>query len=96
MSRVQLQGVLEDSALEPSAVVEQLNALEGFDVHAFMPRGAEPTTDGAIDIYKQFDVLAKTFLLIVGLDIASVGGNARVDKLRVAFQDGIVVVTSRS
>ena len=50
---------------------------------------------GAIDIEKQFAILAKVFLLVIGRDITSVGEKARVE-LRAAFQDGVDMVTSHA
>ena len=94
LSRVQLQGVFQNTALVSSAVVEEVNALAGHDVTAFMPRGAEPGTAGTTDIEKQFATLARVLLLGIGRDITSVGGKARVEKLRTAFQDGVDMVTS--
>ena len=93
LSRVQLQGAFKNTALASSAVVEQINALAGHDVTACMPGGAEPGTAGTIDIEKQFAILAKMLLLVIGRDITSVGGKARVE-LRAAFQDGVDMVTS--
>ena len=98
LSRVQLQGVFKNIALASSAVMEQINSLAGHDVTAFMPRGAEPGTAGTIAIEKQFAILAKVLLLVIGRDITSVGGKARVELrtafLRAAFQDGVDMVTS--
>ena len=74
LSRVHLQGVFKNTALAFSAVVEQVNLLAGHDVIAFMPRGAEPGTAGTIDIEKQFAILARVLLLVIGWDITSVGG----------------------
>ena len=93
LSRVQLQRVFKNTALASSAVVEQVNALAGLDVTAFIPRGAEPGTAGTIDIEKKVAILAKVLLLVIGRDITSVGGKARVEKLRAAFQDGVDMVT---
>ena len=50
LSRVQLQGVFMDIAVSSSAVVEQVNALAGFDITTLSPRGVEPGTAGTIDI----------------------------------------------
>ena len=94
LSRVQLQGVFKNTALASSAVVEQVNVSAGLDVTAFIPRGAEPGTAGTIDIEKQLAILAKVLLLVIGRDITSVGEEARVEKLRAAFQDGVDMVTS--
>ena len=94
LARVQLQGVFTNTALVSFAVVEQVNPLAGHDVTAFMPRGAEPGTAGSIDIEKQFPIVAKVLLLVIGRDITSAGGKARVEKLRVAFQDSVDMVTS--
>ena len=94
MSRVQLQGVFKNTVLASSAVVEQVNALAGLDFTAFIPRGAETGAAGTIDIKKQVAILAKVLLLVIGRDIASVGGKARLEMLRAAFQDGVVMVTS--
>lgn len=74
LSRVQLQGVFTNTALAPSAVVEQFNALAGLDVTAFTPRAAEPGTAGTIDTEKNFAILAKVLLLVIGRDITSIGG----------------------
>ena len=93
LSRVQLQGVLKHTALASSAVVEQVNPLAGHGVTAFMPRGMEPGTAGTIDIEKQFAILPKVLLLVIGRNITLVGGKARVE-LRAAFQDGVDMVTS--
>ena len=73
--------------------MEQVKALAGLDVTAFIPRGAEPGTAGTIDIEKKVAILAKVLLLVIGRDITSVGGKARVEKLRAAFQDGVDMVT---
>ena len=94
LSRVQLQGVFKTTALVSSAIVEQLNALAGLDLPAFMPRGAEAGTAGTINIEKQIAILAKVVLLVTGRDITSVAGKARVKKLRAAFQDVVDMVTS--
>ena len=94
LSRVQRQGVFKNTALASSAVVEQVNDSAGLDVTAFMPRGAEPGTADSIDTKTQFAVLKKMFLLVIARDITSVWGNARVEKLRAAFQDGVDMVTS--
>ena len=93
MSRVQLQGVLKNTALA-SAVVEQVNALAGLDATALIPRGAESGTAGTIDIKKQFAILASVLLLAIGRDINLLGGKARVEKLRAAFKDDVDMVTS--
>ena len=93
LSRVQLQGIVKNTALASSAVVEQVNPLAGHDVTAFMPRGAEPGTAGTIDIEKQLAILAKVSLFVIGRDITSVGGKVRVEKLRAAFPDGVDMVT---
>ena len=58
-----------------------------------MPRGAEPGTAGTIDIEKQFAILAKVLLVVIGRDITVLGGKARVE-LRAAFQDGVDMVIS--
>ena len=55
---------------------------------------AEPGTAGTIDIEKQFAIVAKVLLPVIGRDITSVGGKARVEKLRAAIQDGVDLVTS--
>ena len=62
-----------NTALASSAVVEQVNALAGLDITAFIPRGAEPGTDGTIEIKKQLVILAKVLLLVIQRDITSVG-----------------------
>ena len=93
MSRVQLQGVLKNTALASSAVVEQVNPLAGHGVTAFMPRGAGPGTAGTIDIEKQFAILEKVLFFVIRRDISSVGGKAWVE-LRAAFQDSVNMVTS--
>ena len=77
LSRVRLQGVFKNTALAFSAEVQQVNPLAGHDVSAFMPRRAEPEPAGIIDIEKQFAILAKVLLLVIGWDITSVGGKAR-------------------
>ena len=78
LSRVQLQGVFKNTALASSAEAEQVNALAGLDVTAFVPRGAEPGTAGTIDIEKRFEILAKVLLLVIGRDNNLVGEKARV------------------
>ena len=93
MSRVQLQGIFKNTALASSAVVEQVKPLARHNVTAFMPRGVEPGTAGTIDIEKQFVILAKVPLVVIGRDSTSVGGKARVE-LCAAFQDGVDMVTS--
>ena len=95
LSRVQLQGGFKNTALASSAVVEQVNALAGLDVTAFIPRGAEQGTAGTIDIEKQIAILANVLLRVIGRDIPLVGGKARVEKLRAAFQDTVDMVTSQ-
>ena len=59
--------------------MEEVNLFSGLDVTAFMPRGAEPGTAGTIDIEKQSAILAKVWFLVIGRDITSVGGKARVE-----------------
>ena len=78
LSRVQLQGAFKNTALASSAEAEQINALAGLDVTAYIPRGAEPGTAGTIDIEKRFAMFAKVLLLVIGRDINLVGGKARV------------------
>ena len=93
LSRVQLQGVFKNTTLASSAAVEQVNPLAGHAVTAFMLRGAELGTAGTIDIEKQLAILVKVLFLVIGRNITSVGGKARVE-LRAAFQDGVDMVTS--
>ena len=76
LSRVQLRGVFKNTALAFAAVVEQVNALAGRDVTAFILRRAEPGTAGTIDVEKQFAILAKVLLLVIGRDINLVGEGA--------------------
>ena len=94
LSRVPLQGVFKNTALASPAVVEQLNARAGLDVTAFMPRGTEPSTAGTIAVEKQFAILVKVLILVIGRDVISVRGKARVEKLRAAFEDDVEMVTS--
>ena len=94
LSRAQLQGVFKNTALASSAVVEPVHAVAGLDITAIIPRGAESGTAGTIDIEKQFAILAKVVLLVIERDINLVGGKARVEKLRAAFQDVVDMVTS--
>ena len=96
MPRVYLQGVVKNTAQASSAVVEQLNASAGLDVTAFMPRGAEPGTAGTIDIESTSPFWRRCCFSLSGEDITSVGGKARVENLRAAFQDGVDMVTSHS
>ena len=84
LSRVQLQEVFKNTALTSSAVVEQVNPLAGHDVTAFIPCGGKPGTAGTIDIDKPLAILAKVLLLVIGRNITSVGGKARVE-LRAVF-----------
>ena len=69
--------------------MEQLNALAGLDVAAFMPCGAEPGTASAVGIEKQFAILADVLLLVIGRDMASLGERRGGEKLPLAFQVGI-------
>ena len=94
LSRVHLQRVFKNTALASPAVVEQLSALAGLDVTAFVPQGAEPSTAGTIAIEKRFAILVKVLILVIGRDVTSVGGKARVEKLCAAFEDGVEMVTS--
>ena len=94
MSRIQLHGVLKYTALASSAVVEQLEAVAGLDITAFMPCGAEPGTASTIEIEKQFAILAKLLLLVFGREFTLGGGKAWVEKLREAFLDGVKLITS--
>ena len=86
--------VFENTALAFSAVVEQVNPLAGFDVTVFIPGGAESGPAGTIDIEKQFAILPKVLLPVIGRDIASVGENARVENIRAALQDSVDQVIS--
>ena len=95
LSRVQLQAVFKNTALASSAVVEQADALAGLDVTSFIPRGAEQGTAGTIDIEKQFAILANVLFFVIGQDITLVGGKARVESQRAAYQDSVDMVTSR-
>lgn len=94
VSRVQLQGVFNNTVLASSAVVEQLNSAVGLNATAFMPRGAESTTTSTMDTGKQFAFLAKVSLLVIGGDIPRWGDKALVEKLRAAFQHGVNMGTS--
>ena len=96
LTRIQLQRVFKHSALASAAVVKQLNSLAGLDVTDFIPREAEPGTTGTIDIEKQLAILAKALLLIMGRDITSVGGKARVEKIRAAFAEEVEMVASHA
>ena len=65
--------MFKNSAHAASVIVEQVTSLAGLDVTNFIPRGAEPGTAGTIDTEKQFAMLTKALLLVVGRDITSVG-----------------------
>ena len=56
--------------------------------------GAEPSTAGTITIEKQFAILGKVLIFVIGRDVTSVGGEARVEKLHAEFEDGVEMVTS--
>ena len=86
--------VFENTALASSVVVEQVNPLAGFDVTVFIPGGAESGPAGTINIEKQFAILPKVLLPVIGRDIASVGEKARVKNLRAALQDSVDMVIS--
>lgn len=61
-----------------------------------MPREAEPGTAGIIDTEKEFATLTKVFLYVIEWNLTPVGGKTCVEKLRVAFQNGVDMVTRRS
>ena len=93
LSRAQPQAVFKNTALASAAVVEQANALAGLDVIAFIPLGAESGTAVTIDVKKQFAILAKVLLPVIGRDIKLLRGTARVEELRAAFHDDVDMVT---
>ena len=69
--------------------MEHLNVLARLDATAFIPRCAEPGTARTIGVEKQVAILAKMLLLVIERDIDSMGGKARVDRLRAGCQDGV-------